>query len=260
MIECLAQGNKTELILLESELTISKAMNEGTTLTSIEHEIGRKNLSVILSGLINRQSEFFNYKKNITDEQSLYAAFDLIDMFAYDKFEDIVMMFKMARKGELGNTYQRLDYETILNVWAKNYLELKAETREREISRKKDEAEQESKAKLGSEVFSDISKKLEKDKAKEAEENPTPVISPINEQFKKLKEAVKALSDEELLSQELRARSEKSNSLNAFRSWSILVEEKQKRMLISNTSQVVNMPKGEQSEVDDTTFTDNNPD
>lgn len=124
------------LVLLESEMTISSAMNQGTQLLKLS-KANKGAAMKIISGLIMRQRDLFNLRNTLTDVQVAILSNDLLEVFAYETLEDAVMMLKLARQGKLGEIYQRLDSETIFQKWVPAYLELKAEQREKEHQEKK---------------------------------------------------------------------------------------------------------------------------
>lgn len=66
--------------------------------------------------------------KELETFQIQVLAGDLYDRFNSDSLDDIILMFKMARRGEFGKTYT-LDSLQI-NLWAEKYLEKKVNERE----------------------------------------------------------------------------------------------------------------------------------
>lgn len=132
MISILLNNNESDLIFFEGELSVSSAMN-GTTLNKISKIIDKKNVIKIIAYLTTRLSENFNVGKKFTTEQATIMAFDLFEIFGFETIEDIVLMFKMARQGKIGDGKDfKLDSQTVFHKWIPEYLELKAEQREKE--------------------------------------------------------------------------------------------------------------------------------
>ncbi|WP_373942639.1 hypothetical protein OEG92_05405 [Polaribacter sejongensis] len=75
----------------------------------------------------------------LNELQIATLASDLLDFCQHETLEDILMLFKMARKGELGNKIYRLDAMVIFQEWMPAYLELKYQEKERFLERKKSE-------------------------------------------------------------------------------------------------------------------------
>ena len=61
---------------------------------------------------------------------------DLRDAFSTDTLDDVILMFKMARKGECGKVYGKIDYFTIME-WVPQYMAQKSLVREQLIQRQK---------------------------------------------------------------------------------------------------------------------------
>lgn len=138
LISIVGTGNEIDLALYEKELTMDKAI-DGTSLRKLSKTINDKNLTKIIVFMINRLTSNFNVGKNIKPDQAIRIAVDLIDSFEYETLEDLLLMFKMARTGRIGNGKDfKLDSQTVFNKWLPEYLELKAEARERSHRREQD--------------------------------------------------------------------------------------------------------------------------
>ena len=83
-----------------------------------------KQILKLIVGLINRQAEFYNVRKELTETQATMIAQTLIDEYGVENIEDVVLMFKMARAGNFGTIYGKLDGETIMG-WMALYLDRK---------------------------------------------------------------------------------------------------------------------------------------
>jgi hypothetical protein len=132
LINILVRKNEGELAYLENELTIPQAL-EGTSLKKLIKIIDQKNTVKALVFLTTRLSDNFNVGKKFTEEQAIVMAFDLIEVFGYETLEDVVLMFKYARQGKIGDGKDfKLDSQTVFHKWIPEYLNLKAEHRENE--------------------------------------------------------------------------------------------------------------------------------
>lgn len=130
LIKCLAHNKPNELLVYEDALTITDSIN-GTALTKVERALTKPNLTKIISYLVLRTASNFNVGKNITPEQAGMIAYDMVDKYKWETLEDIVLMFKYARQGKIGDGKNyNLDQQTILHSWMPQFLELKAEQRE----------------------------------------------------------------------------------------------------------------------------------
>ena len=139
LIECLATNDNFELLSIESSLTVATAM-DSVSLRSLDKKIGKKNIVKAINYLILRLSENFNVGKKFTDDQAATMAMDLFEVFGYETLEDVVLMFKYARQGKIGDGKDfKLDSQTVFHKWVPAYLELKSEERENQERKKKSE-------------------------------------------------------------------------------------------------------------------------
>lgn len=130
------QESNLELAIFEKNLTLSKSLT-GSTLSSIEKKVETKNLVKTLVYLIERAQDFFNVKAKMNDDQILILSMDFLEVYKYETIEDIIMMFKMVRQGQIGGKIFYLDSHIILNEWMPEYLELKAREREESHAKNK---------------------------------------------------------------------------------------------------------------------------
>lgn len=128
------------MVTIERGVTLEKAI-QGTTIRNLIREIGDTTLLVALAGMILQTAGFFNLGKSITDEQALDTASLLIDSYPHETVEDFTLMFREAKKGKYGELYNRLDGQIIFK-WMSDYLEMKAEHREKIHQRTKSEGTQ----------------------------------------------------------------------------------------------------------------------
>jgi len=130
LIKSLANNDTHELIEIESELTIKRAM-DSILIKNLNYIIGKKNTVKAISFLLLRLAENFNVGKKLTDTQSATLAMDLFEIFRYESLEDVMLMLKMVRQGKIGDGKDfKLDGQTVLHKWVPEYLNLKAELRE----------------------------------------------------------------------------------------------------------------------------------
>lgn len=60
-------------------------------------------------------------------------ATDILNAFRYDSFEDVLLMLKMARMGQLGSGKGRFDHDVVFTVFIPKYFEMKSEYNEQKI-------------------------------------------------------------------------------------------------------------------------------
>ncbi|WP_284442272.1 hypothetical protein [Elizabethkingia anophelis] len=144
--QCTATDRKAfnmQLVKIEQGLSVQESIETGLVLTNVVRDKESK-ISAIeqICKIIEYFQELTNVNKKMEAFQIQVLAGDLLDAFTGDTIEDIILMFKMARKGEFGQVY-RIDGMVIMS-WVPQYLEYKAEERERlyrkqESQRKKEE-------------------------------------------------------------------------------------------------------------------------
>ncbi|HEY6143760.1 MAG TPA: hypothetical protein VIV55_10150 [Flavobacterium sp.] len=135
LITILAEQDEGKLITYEGNLNLAKA-SDGTTIKKLTKVLDDEILTTIIVFLINRLSENFNVGKKFTDEQAFMMAVDLKDIFGYETLEDILLMFRMARTGRIGDGKDfKLDSQVVFHKWIPQYLDLKADFREGEHNR-----------------------------------------------------------------------------------------------------------------------------
>lgn len=162
------EGNSAELVYAESKLNVQSAI-QGALINNLKKDIDVVRLITAVTALVIRQRDFYNIKGNINDTQAVTIAGDLLEVFGYETLEDIILMFKMARQGTIGEKIWKLDTDTIFNEWVPAYLELKAKEREKMHQQIKSEgvvdlkqsAEMDDKA---AQRFAELSEKLKNSK------------------------------------------------------------------------------------------------
>jgi hypothetical protein len=125
LMQCLASQNQVELLILEKNMSIQKAI-DGTKIEKLERSIGEVNMAKVVTYLLMRFSESFNVGKNITTGQAPLIAIDIIEKYPYETIEDVVLMLKQVRQGIIGDGKDyKLDGQNILNKWFPEYLDRK---------------------------------------------------------------------------------------------------------------------------------------
>lgn len=132
----LTLNNDGKLALIESEMTFIDTY-KGTLISKLCKENKGVTMKVV-SYLLERLNDQFNMNLKLNRVQLVTASFDLLHKFKGETLEDIVLFFKMARLGELGNKMHRLDSHVIFNEWFPEYMNLKSINREDLINRRKE--------------------------------------------------------------------------------------------------------------------------
>lgn len=125
-----------EIALLETDLSINKCLNM-PTIYDIKKEMSAKVILKSIQEIVLNSARTFKYSENMDFSQAAILASDLLNYFRNESLEDIVLMFRMIRQGELGSGKGRLDHDVIFNIFVPAYLEKKAETREKQIRNEK---------------------------------------------------------------------------------------------------------------------------
>lgn len=137
---------------IESDLTVSKALN-GTLLHSLQKKISKANVLKSISFLITNFNNNFNAKGKLTNEQIFVLSTDLFELFKYESLEDVMLLFKYARQGKIGDGKDfKLDSQTVFHKWMPEYLELKAIEREKKVQQEKEKQKQVSLDKMNKKV------------------------------------------------------------------------------------------------------------
>jgi len=140
LLSYLVNKSNGSLALFEIDLTIEKALN-GTSLLKLSKSIEKINVITAITYLTIRLADNFNVGKKFTTDQSAVMALDLFEVFGYETLEDVVLMFKYARQGKIGDGKDfKLDSQTVFHKWIPDYLNLKAEFRENEHKKIKSDA------------------------------------------------------------------------------------------------------------------------
>lgn len=135
----MVDNDQFELITFESDLTVSSAM-EGMSLKKLSTSIEKINVIKAITYFALRLADNFNVGKNLSETQASLLAMDLYELLPYETLEDIVLLFKYARQGKIGDGKDfKLDSQNVLTKWVPQYLELKAVERENQHNKFKGE-------------------------------------------------------------------------------------------------------------------------
>lgn len=164
--------------------------------------------------IVLNSARTFKYSENMDFSQAAILASDLLNYFRHESLEDIVLLFRMIRQGELGSGKGRLDHDVIFNIFVPAYLEKKAEAREKQARNEKSkfnkaDGEMSEHAK---QKFEELSKMLSVKRIDTPITPSKPVVNHHQVWINSLKINVKNLSLEELYS-ELDKTKKKDQSL-----------------------------------------------
>lgn len=115
----LKQNNKVEFLTIQSELSLEKAVS-GSQLSVIRKE-DKTTLHIALKNLVLSLVESLNIAQSIKDSQMVEIVFLIADKYWFLKLEELVLIFKRAKMGEYGKTYNRLDVQIVFE-WIESYL------------------------------------------------------------------------------------------------------------------------------------------
>jgi hypothetical protein len=135
----MAANDYYSFVSLEGETTVAIAMG-GVQLRKLKDQVTKVNVIKSLSFLIANFNNNFNARGKLNEQQIIVLAGDLFDRFSFESLEDVMLMFKYARQGKIGDGKDfKLDSQTIFHKWVPEYLELKANERELSHNKKKGE-------------------------------------------------------------------------------------------------------------------------
>lgn len=134
-------SGSVSVAVLEMGLSIEKNLSKPVIRGIFKNENGQIGYAVV-KVLVNRFIESFGFSTKLSETQLEILTVDTLEKFSYDSLEDIVLFFKLARSGTFGTTKRGVDSNLIFGEWFPMYMEMKAQTREREyLNQKKIESE-----------------------------------------------------------------------------------------------------------------------
>ena len=123
---------------MEMGLTIQETFSKPTIRTVFKGEYGSIGFSVV-EVLVSRFADSFGFSNKLSAMQIETITVDTLENFAYESLHDIVLFFKMARSGKFGSTGRGIDSNLIFGDWYPKYLEQKAQLREDNYQKTKNE-------------------------------------------------------------------------------------------------------------------------
>lgn len=205
-----------ELITLESDLTVQKCMDK-TLVKNLD--IDKKQIVLAVRAAVIHTSKVFKYSEKMELDVATFIASDLVDVFNYESFEDIILMLKMARQGKLGSNKGRFDNDTIFNLFVPAYLDLKAQ--EREKQKQGEKAELKRKEEETYTIAPENRKKLDElierlDKKEKPDEKTENALSNNQAFISRLPELCKQMTEKELKEEMKKAKSYRFDDVYAI--------------------------------------------
>lgn len=127
----------SNLRLIEKNLTIAGSVKGGLMLSKAVTLYGERNVVLAVAGAILMTASMFNVGNNISDDQAILIASDLIEKYPTENIEDILLMLKTIRTSG-AKMYGKFDAETIFSEMDR-YMDLKIDERERQYQEQKKE-------------------------------------------------------------------------------------------------------------------------
>jgi hypothetical protein len=124
-----------EIALAEQKINMESCI-KGMSIPSLKKNTGFSDSDIgkILFGMIFRASQFFNITNTMNDAQMIDTSALLLEKYGYESLEDFSLIFKRAKMGDFGKTFNRLDGQIIFE-WANKHFEQKIEYREKQHQR-----------------------------------------------------------------------------------------------------------------------------
>lgn len=110
----------------ESSIVLSETLDCPKIQTLLNQSTEKKDLLNVIRSAILNTARSFKYSENMTPMQAFVLADDLLDKMKFETLEDILLMLKMGRRGELGSNKGRFDSEILFNLFLPTYLDIKA--------------------------------------------------------------------------------------------------------------------------------------
>lgn len=144
---------------VETTVTLSDTLNRPLIRAQ---GIPPKEVVRIIREMVLMTAKAFKYSEKMDVATGTLIASDLYDAFKYEAFEDIILMLKMARRGELGSGKGRFDHDILFNLFIPAYLRLKAEEREKIIHNERKLKQTAEPSEADKEIFAENVRKLDK--------------------------------------------------------------------------------------------------
>ena len=127
-----------QLQIIEMRLTIDDTL-EKPVLKNVFKNKEKLAFSTI-EVLVKRFLDSFGFSKKADYNQIETISIDSFEKFSYESLEDIILFFKMARRGDFGTTNKGVDSNLIFGEWFTMYLERKSIRREENHEKRKNKA------------------------------------------------------------------------------------------------------------------------
>lgn len=130
----LVRGDAGSIIQQERGLTVKACLSRPSIHSLIiQNGIPRADVAMIIDLNLEVLCQTLNITNSLTEYQKKDIVMTIMDRFKHESVEDIILCFRMAKDGEFGILYNRLD-RTIVLDWMTRYLDVKAMEREAENS------------------------------------------------------------------------------------------------------------------------------
>lgn len=121
--------SSANLSVIEMGISIKDTLSK-PTLRGVFKDESAQVCFAIIRVLVTRFLDSFAFSTKLNETQKDSLTVDLLEAFAYESLEDVILFLKMARSGKLGVAKKGIDSNTILGDWFPKYLEQKAIARE----------------------------------------------------------------------------------------------------------------------------------
>jgi hypothetical protein len=92
-------------------------------------DVSRADIASAIDWQVEILTMTLNIGNNLNTFQKKDLVYNFLDKYSHETLEDFVLCFKMAKDGQFGIIYNRIDRE-VINTWMQKYLEIKAIERE----------------------------------------------------------------------------------------------------------------------------------
>jgi len=130
-------GN-ADLAQVERKLKIEETFSQPIINSVFKGDHGSTGFTVIRV-LVDRFISSFGFSTKMTPDQLDMITVDTFDSFGHESLVDVIIFFKMARSGKFGETNRGVDSNLIFGKWFPMYLDKKADLREKEYQKTKEE-------------------------------------------------------------------------------------------------------------------------
>jgi len=124
-------SGSAQLPMIEMSLNIKNTLELPLIRSVFKNENGPIGYAVV-NVLVNRFLGSFGFSTKPSENIIEAITVDTLENFSYETLEDIILFFKMCRQGAFGTTTKGLDSNFIYGEWFPKYMEKKAEIREAE--------------------------------------------------------------------------------------------------------------------------------